>query len=111
LLVDDSTVTADLHGISTVALVGCHELHHAVAVSWLYQSTNAATHWKAVSTLVKGRLGRWPIFAGIAGFFSELLEITHSLVKSALLVHSLRNLLAPWGLVYSIMLLCCNIAK
>ena len=32
LLLDDSPVTADLHGISTVALVGCHELDPAVAV-------------------------------------------------------------------------------
>jgi hypothetical protein len=32
LFVDDSPVKADLHGISTVALVGPHELDAAVAV-------------------------------------------------------------------------------
>ena len=32
LLVDDSPVTADLHGISTEALVGWHELDSALAV-------------------------------------------------------------------------------
>jgi hypothetical protein len=31
-LVDDSAVTADLHGLTAVTLVGCHELDPAVAV-------------------------------------------------------------------------------
>ena len=32
LFVDDSPVTADLHSITVVALVGCHEFDPAVAV-------------------------------------------------------------------------------
>ena len=53
----NSAVTADLHGISTVALVGSHELVAAVAEPVVVPVNKRPTHWQAVSALVNGRLG------------------------------------------------------
>jgi hypothetical protein len=39
LFVDDSAVTADLHGLSAVTLVGRHEFDPAVAVFGTYQGS------------------------------------------------------------------------
>jgi len=57
LFVDDSTVAADLHSLTVVALMGRDELDAAVLCRWLCQSTNAATHWHASCTLANVRLG------------------------------------------------------
>ena len=44
LLVDHGTVPTNFQGLTTVTLLGRHELDAAVAVLELYQATNAATH-------------------------------------------------------------------
>ncbi len=57
LLIDESPLTADLHGMAAVALVGHIELDAAVAVTVVVPVEERATLRQASSTRVNGRLG------------------------------------------------------
>jgi hypothetical protein len=57
LFVDESPVTADLHSITVVTLVGSHQLDRAVLVP-VVETVNKRRHpLAAVSTLVNGQRG------------------------------------------------------